>query len=47
MSIKEAKARKQFRENLGATVLVILTYAFSGLMAGVGFGLIFGTMICM
>lgn len=47
MSIKEAKARKQFRENLGATALVILTYVLSGLMAGVGFGLIFGTMICM
>lgn len=47
MSIKEAKARKEFKENLGATALVILTYALEGIMAGVGFGLVFGIVIGM
>lgn len=47
MSIKEAKARREFKENLGAAALVILTYALTALMAGVGFGLVFGIVICM
>ena len=31
--------KKELLENLGATELCILTYALSGLMAGVGAGL--------
>lgn len=37
--IKEVKERKEFMENLGATALVILTYAVAGFMAGIGAGI--------
>lgn len=47
MSIKEAKARREFKEKLGAAALVIFTYALEGIMTGVGFGLVFGIVIGM
>lgn len=41
MMIREVKQnnRKEFMENLGATALVILTYAVAGFMAGIGAGI--------
>lgn len=38
--IKEVKAKKEFLEKLGAAALVIFTWTLSGLMAGMGLGLI-------
>lgn len=34
--IKDVKARKEFMENLGATVLVIFTYVAAGFAGGIG-----------